>query len=45
MCFFLSKEPFLRTEVPRESLRGHHQPGGAAHQEGLAPAGHQGLGR
>lgn len=30
MCsFFLSKEPFLRTEVPRESLRGHHQPGRA----------------
>ena len=26
MCsFFLSREPFLRTEVPRESLWGHHQ--------------------
>ena len=40
MCsFFLSKEPFLRTEVPQESLWGHHQPGQAAYQEGLAPAG------
>lgn len=28
MCsFFLSREPFLRTEVPRESLWGHHQAG------------------
>lgn len=39
MCsFFLSREPFLRTEVPRESLWGHHQPGRAVHQEGLTPA-------
>lgn len=42
MCsFFLSKEPFLRTEVPREALWGHQRPGwspGLPTEEGSAPA-------
>lgn len=41
MCSFsLSKEHFLRTEVPRESPWGDHQPGRSQLplEDGMAPA-------